>query len=285
MNKLIPLLISVTIWASAATSVVFAEIIIQVGNYDLLVDTPNQLIDILLISTDPLNDSQISGSNLHVEIGDGTGPLSEPILQGVEGTLDGVDFEGGIFAGNIASGEGPITGFPQLVDAGIVSAGNLTPSGVFVTLEIDTSGFMIAGEIFPLRLANLITPFPSDTELLGPLGSAFPIPITINNGSIQLVAPFIPTGDFDSDGDIDGSDFLQWQREFGNPVSTPGEGADGNGDGIVNQADLLLWEQQYGLPGSSPLTATPEPSSLLLASLAISSLWLSSRRIRYAANV
>ncbi len=278
MSKLFLLLLALTAWAGARTPVAVAEIIIQVGSYELLIDTPNQLVDILLISTDPLNDSLISGSNLHVEIGDAMGPLSEPILQGTEGTLEGISFENGVFAGNLPSGQGPIAGFPQLVDAGIVSASNLAPSGTFVTLEIDTTGFTTVGETFALRLADLLTPFPSDTELLGPLGSALPIPITINNGEIELVASFVPTADFSGDGDVDGGDFLQWQREFGNSVSTPGEGADGNGSGSVDAADLLVWEQQFGQPGSSIAASTvPEPSCLALASCVIGLALLNAR--------
>ncbi len=58
-------------------------------------------------------------------------------------------------------------------------------------------------------------------------------------------------GDFDVDGDVDGADFLLWQR----------------GTSVGNLAD---WESNYGLPaplaaGSAGTGAVPEPSSLLLA--------------------
>ena len=54
------------------------------------------------------------------------------------------------------------------------------------------------------------------------------------------------SGDFDSDGDVDGDDFLKWQRE-------PGVGA------------LSDWEANYGLVAQLVAAAVPEPNSLLLS--------------------
>ncbi|NOZ39392.1 MAG: hypothetical protein GXP24_04100 [Planctomycetes bacterium] len=52
--------------------------------------------------------------------------------------------------------------------------------------------------------------------------------------------------DFDSDGDVDGSDFLAWQRGFGLLVgATPSDG-DATGDGAVDGDDLTIWETDYG---------------------------------------
>ena len=78
--------------------------------------------------------------------------------------------------------------------------------------------------------------------------------------SPELVVDFTPSltaGDFDEDGDVDGADFLKWQR---GEVSTP-----------PAAADLANWQTNYGA-GSSTLLAVgvPEPSSgvlLLLGSL------------------
>lgn len=59
-------------------------------------------------------------------------------------------------------------------------------------------------------------------------------------------------GDFDGDGDVDGSDFLTWQRD-------PGVG------------DLALWQSNYGAGTLSAVSSVPEPSSiaLLLAGLTL----------------
>jgi hypothetical protein len=73
-------------------------------------------------------------------------------------------------------------------------------------------------------------------------------------------------GDFDLDGDIDGADFLRWQREFGMMVEPVGSGADGDGSGQVDSGDLAIWQQHYG--ENQMLTAStqqiPEPTSCAL---------------------
>jgi len=54
-------------------------------------------------------------------------------------------------------------------------------------------------------------------------------------------------GDFDDDLDVDGADFLEWQRDLGDSTS------------------LTAWEENYGtVPAVSAASAVPEPSSLLL---------------------
>ncbi len=71
-------------------------------------------------------------------------------------------------------------------------------------------------------------------------------------------------GDADLDGDVDGRDFLLWQRQFGTQV-VPYSGADANGDGWIDDNDLVDWRQNYGL--SSTITATvsvPEPATLAM---------------------
>jgi ELWxxDGT repeat protein len=51
-------------------------------------------------------------------------------------------------------------------------------------------------------------------------------------------------GDFDANGQIDGNDFLLWQRELG----TTQLDADANRNGIVDGADLAYWRNGFGLP-------------------------------------
>jgi hypothetical protein len=76
-------------------------------------------------------------------------------------------------------------------------------------------------------------------------------------------------GDYDSDGDVDGADFLRWQREFGRIVVPQGRGADGDGSGQVDAEDLAIWQQHYG--GTTPLMASsqtiPEPESVALTTI------------------
>ena len=77
---------------------------------------------------------------------------------------------------------------------------------------------------------------------------------------IALISSAHP-GDFDSDGDVDGADFVAWQQHF--PTSTGATLADGDadGDGDVDGADFVVWQQNFPFtpgPGTSPV---PEPGS------------------------
>jgi subtilisin-like proprotein convertase family protein len=54
------------------------------------------------------------------------------------------------------------------------------------------------------------------------------------------------TGDYDRDDDVDGNDFLLWQRGLGSAVTPAGSGADGDGDGVVDGGDLDAWQGGFG---------------------------------------
>ncbi|NOZ40714.1 MAG: hypothetical protein GXP24_10885 [Planctomycetes bacterium] len=62
---------------------------------------------------------------------------------------------------------------------------------------------------------------------------------------IVVPAPVTGNGDFDADGDIDGSDFLAWQRGFGTMGTATLEQGDANGDTNVDADDLVIWQTQY----------------------------------------
>jgi hypothetical protein len=89
----------------------------------------------------------------------------------------------------------------------------------------------------------------------------------INNAgtSFTLVTPDPPSADFDEDGDVDGNDFLKWQRgESTNPLSS---------------GDLELWQEQYGTPPPlSAVVAIPEPISLHLLFVGLTARGLCRRR-------
>jgi hypothetical protein len=66
------------------------------------------------------------------------------------------------------------------------------------------------------------------------------------------VFPEFIFGDFDHDGDVDGDDYLEWQRGFGT---------------IYDANDLADWEANYGSVAGLPITAgtsVPEPSAWVL---------------------
>ena len=72
----------------------------------------------------------------------------------------------------------------------------------------------------------------------------------------------VASADFDEDGDVDGADFLTWQRGLG-VGSTHAEG-DADGDGDVAAVDLAVWRYQFGAIGAAlPVgAAVPEPTGL-----------------------
>ncbi len=83
-------------------------------------------------------------------------------------------------------------------------------------------------------------------------------------GAILVQSPGL-NADFDSDKDVDGSDFLIWQRGFGILSGAARNDGDANGDGLVNEADLDLWRNQFSTSASQSATTTvPEPPTLLL---------------------
>jgi hypothetical protein len=99
---------------------------------------------------------------------------------------------------------------------------------------------------------------------------------TLNYAQNPIAAPVAGDADFDGDGDVDGRDFLAWQRGFGITNGALPEQGDANGDGAVNAADLEFWQSQYGaepisalhLPPSA-LNSIPEPSTGLLISFVV----------------
>ncbi len=71
--------------------------------------------------------------------------------------------------------------------------------------------------------------------------------------------PLLPSADFDTDGDIDGSDFLAWQRGLGALNASKSNG-DADNDQDVDAADLATWTSQFG--GSDPVAGNAAFSSL-----------------------
>jgi fibronectin-binding autotransporter adhesin len=93
---------------------------------------------------------------------------------------------------------------------------------------------------------------------------------------VFLIAP--PRADFDIDGDVDGNDFLIWQRGLGIGAGATRQQGDANGDGAVNAADLALWQTQLGTPAVGASGAVPEPASGWLILAAVGGVALTSRR-------
>lgn len=98
-----------------------------------------------------------------------------------------------------------------------------------------------------------------------------------NGDFIPPTAPFatptpVVAGDYDNDSDVDGNDFLVWQRGFGSNVAPPGTDPDGSANGVVDAADLTVWRNNFGAGAATAARAIPEPSNWLTAAVCIAAL-------------
>jgi hypothetical protein len=89
----------------------------------------------------------------------------------------------------------------------------------------------------------------------------------------SLPLPPDPTADFNSDDKVDGDDLSIWDTYFGivDPFGRPAhEFGDADEDGDIDGNDFLIWQTENGLgvAASASSASVPEPSTLLLASLA-----------------
>ena len=128
-----------------------------------------------------------------------------------------------------------------VLDVSLIS--QFTPS-LGRTFEIINVGGSLTGAFSGLSQAALVGNFGGTNLFINYAGG--------DGNDVWLAATL--AGDFDLDFDVDGVDFLKWQRsESPNPLS---------------QSDLQHWEMNYGSIVSSLAAAVPEPNSLLIAVMA-----------------
>lgn len=94
----------------------------------------------------------------------------------------------------------------------------------------------------------------------------------------RIAAPAQPiSADFDDDGDVDGADFLTWQRGFG--IESTFALGDANSSDMVDTNDLAVWNEQFG-QSATGIVNVPEPSTL--TNLFVTSLiFLRTRKLRH----
>ena len=92
------------------------------------------------------------------------------------------------------------------------------------------------------------------------------------------------SADFDVDGDVDGRDFLLWQRGFGtaapNAVNADG---DADNDTDVDGDDLGVWQDQYGEEELSAVSSQLSAEDNLIAENHASAFWIAAPNTREAA--
>lgn len=115
-----------------------------------------------------------------------------------------------------------------------------------------TNGENLEGLALGPRLAN------GSWVLLGVVDDDDPFS---NNTIVAFVLSSVDSADFDHDGDVDGDDFLLWQRGFGKTVGANHSEGDADRDGDVDSDDLEIWKNNY--PKNSQLFSLPEPHTFV----------------------
>lgn len=94
-------------------------------------------------------------------------------------------------------------------------------------------------------------------------------------------------GDYNNDGVVNAADYVVWRKHEGTSGNPPYTLGDGDGDGDTDQDDYLTWHANFGATlstlgsGNALSAVVPEPSSLLLAAIAVSAgLFHGLRKVR-----
>jgi hypothetical protein len=187
-------------------------------------------------------------------------------------TADGSDamIPGGLIqesSSDIDPGDGIDTGslhthLLMRVDDGDGNTQTTPPIGVYmVSLQAQSDGFETSDPFIFIHRTSTVT------DAVRDLAAEWAV-----TNYDDLIGP-PEFGDYDDDGDVDGNDFLVWQRTFGDAGASLA--ADGNGDGVVDGGDLTVWRDAFGQvaplpPASATASAVPEPAAALLAFMAAS---------------
>ena len=115
-------------------------------------------------------------------------------------------------------------------------------------------------------------------QVYSPGGSTKAVTSSDGTFSLEELAA-ADTGDFDDDGDVDGGDFLAWQRNFGISDGTAARmDGDADGDGNVTATDFAVWRNQFGETPVAASAAVPEPTSLVAFLVTITAPIAAARR-------
>jgi hypothetical protein len=128
-------------------------------------------------------------------------------------------------------------------------AGSLSSAGEHLRLR-DASGGVIADLTY-----DDAAPWPTSADGGGPSLEAIGLTGSPGNPANWRASSVIggtpgfvggePTADFDADADVDGADFLTWQRHVG-ATGAPHSHGDANGDGAITALDLAAWRSEFG---------------------------------------
>jgi len=163
-------------------------------------------------------------------------------------------------------GEGEVAALSTPSSSISITVGD-TPSVMTVTGELALASDTVlelnyssgspseVGESFQILSADNITGSFANVQAVAD-GRFWDVEVSGNEIVVTATDQLVTSADFDFDGDVDGFDFLEWQRGFG---STYGSN------------DLANWEANYGDQGETVavVAAVPEPSTMLMAMTAM----------------
>jgi alpha-galactosidase len=196
---------------------------------------------------------------------EGNGPLL------INGTVyaDGIGTHAvSIIEFELPDGFTTLTGLAGLDDGG-VNQQNATSSVRFAVTALNGGP---GTEIVEVNLADL--GLDGEVEVrdlwqraaVGTVEGIFSTDLGSHASQLYLLTPVEAiTADFDEDGDIDGRDFLSWQRGFGTLVGATLSQGDADHDGDVDGDDLGVWHAQYVGNLAASSVQIPEPSAMILA--------------------
>ncbi len=192
---------------------------------------------------------------------------------GVPGNLGLFDVNFGDLFGGTITGTGDLDGDAVFNNDRVFS----NADGSAAYREGDMVSALFGGSTYnwTISYTGNITWTDPETSVVGEVTGAGTGVDVVLVGHSSVLAP-AANADFDGDNDVDGNDFLVWQRGLGPGTSSTG---DANGDGTVDGADLTIWRDQFGsAPIAAAAGAVPEPSALALASLGLAALAARRRR-------
>jgi len=225
-------------------------------------------------TTGSINIYTKSGSDRALRVTSGTGATGT--FNGLDGHVMAVDLPGSsapkggplatphnvvnhTFSVSMRQTSGPAARFSWLAvdvfDNEVFGTVQFNLSSTFQTYVVTADQFAGTGIFDPTQVAN----FGFDFFLQSGSNASVSTPIVLEIDNISAI-PY--SADFDQDSDIDGADFLTWQRNFGTGT-TFGQG-DANSNGSIDGEDLLVWQQQFGTSPIPGAVAVPEPSTVAL---------------------
>ena len=139
--------------------------------------------------------------------------------------------------------------------------GSVAP-GTMLTMEASGQGtiyYTTDGVTDPRLIDGDINPSPEVKTYLSPISlthgqvikARIRTPAGVWSSLVESAFSVSQAGDYGGDGNVDGSDFLLWQRQLGGAANPAGSGADGDGSGVVDAADLDVWRDRYGQGAAS----------------------------------